>query len=69
MASVFGLDVVGWVNASTVFAFGNVNLFFSAAGNFDVDLSIRVAAVVVSVSMVAGSHKIVRVNSTRAADG
>jgi len=54
MAVAFKFDAVGWVYASTIFAFSDINLVSSAARNFDVDLSIGVTAVVVSVSVEAG---------------
>jgi len=65
LASAFKFDVVGWVYASTIVAFSDVDLFLSAARSFDVDLSIGVAAVVISVSVVAGWHVNVRANSSR----
>jgi len=52
VASTFKFDVVGWVDASTVISFCNVDFFFASRG-FDVDLSIPVAAIVVSVPNVA----------------
>lgn len=40
--STIELYVVSGVNASTIFAFGDVDFSFGAAGNFDIDLGFRV---------------------------
>lgn len=50
VASTFEFDVVGWVDAPTVIALCDVDLFF-AARSFDINLSISVLTVVVSISV------------------
>lgn len=50
-SSTIEFDVVGWLDASTVLTFGNVD-FFLSAGSFNVGLRFRVALRWLAVAMI-----------------